>query len=560
MKRLFIIFLIAFLAVGCASTQKVVKKEPSPKKVSVKARDHFLKGLFYQEQEEFEKALVEFYQALSFDSTSATIYNSIAENHIKLGHFESAHLLLEKALKLDPDNTQSLSLLADSYFRLRDDDQAIATYKKLLKIDPYNEEARRILIFLLEKNHRNEELAEQYEQLIGMYGERRQYYEKLVEIYLQQQEYDKGSRALDKLIELDPGNVRALYLKGVINQHMNQPDSALVSFNQALQANPEFVMAAEQMSMIYRNRRQWDKIIEVYTPLLQAKDSTIARNARLTIGEAEFYLKNYKRAKELLEPLTKDPDAPWGVFDLLGRIALDQKNYDEAIGNFEHILQKDPQNRFGWLFLGFTYSDMDSLAKAEEVYAKALETIRDDPALLAFYGIILQQQEKYEQAVNPLERALQLDPENLNAITSLPVVYENLKMTGKSDSLYRAAIKRFPDNDLLLNNFAYSLSERDTLLEEALRMVKKALSLKPDNGAYLDTIGWIYYKLGNLQEAEKYILDALDKREDSAVLYEHLGDIYYKMNKRKLAKDYWIRAFNRDPFNEKLKQKLENLP
>ena len=560
MKQLLLTFLIAVFAVGCASQQEVLKKEPLPKKVSVKARDHFLKGLFYQEQEEYEKALVEFYQALSFDSTSATIYNSIAENHIKLGHFESAHLLLEKALKIDPDNTQSLSLLADSYFRLRDDDKAITTYKKLLEIDPYDEEARRILIFLLEKNHRNKELAEQYEQLVGMYGERRQYYEKLVEIYLQQQEYEKGRKALDKLIGLDPGNVRALYLKGVIYRQMNQPDSALVSFHQALQADPEFVMAAEQMSMIYRNRRQWDKIIEVYTPLLQAKDSTTARNARLTIGEAEFYLKNYQRAEELLEPLTKDPAAPWGVFDLLGRIALDQKNYGEAIGNFEHIIQQDPKNRFGWLFLGFTYSGMDSLAKAEEVYAKALETIQEDPALWAFYGIVLQQQEKYEQAVKPLERALQLDPENLNAITSLPVVYENLKMTGKSDSLYREAIKRFPDNDLLLNNFAYSLSERDTLLEEALQMVKKALSLKPDNGAYLDTIGWIYYKLGQLQEAEKYIRQALDKREESAVLYEHLGDVYYKMKKPNLAKDYWIRAFNRDPFNEKLKQKLEKLP
>ncbi len=560
MKRILFIFLIAFIAAGCSSSRKLVKKEPRLKTVSLKARDHFLKGMFYQEQEEFEKALVEFYQALSFDSTSATIYNSIAENHIRLGHFDSALLLLEKALKLDPQNIQSLSLLADSYFRLREDKKAIATYKKMLEIDPYNEEARRILIFLLEKNHKNKELAEQYEKLITIYGERRQYYEKLVEIYLQQQDYEKGKRALDQLIQLDPANARALYLKGVIYQHTNQADSALASFEQALKANPEFVLAAEQMAMIYRSRREWNKIVDVYTPLLQAKDSTTVRNARLTIGEAEFYLKNYDRAKGLLQPLKEDPDAPWGVFDLLGRIALEEKNYDEAVANFEHILNKDNKNRFAWLFLGFTYSDMDSFARAEKVYARALELLPDDPSILAFYGISLQQQEKYQQAVKPLERALQLDPQNLNAITSLPVVYENLKMTDKSDSLYREAIKRFPENDLLLNNFAYSLSERDTLLEEALQMVKKALQLKPDNGAYLDTIGWIYYKLGRLQEAEKYILQALDKRENSPVLYEHLGDVYFKMNKPDLAKDYWIRAFNRDPFNEKLKQKLEKLP
>jgi Tfp pilus assembly protein PilF len=139
------------------------------------------------------------------------------------------------------------------------------------------------------------------------------------------------------------------------------------------------------------------------------------------------------------------------------------------------------------------------------------------------------------------------------------VVYESLGQFEKSDSLYEAALNKFPDNALLLNNFSYSLSERDIRLDEALEMIKKALTIVPDNGAYLDTIGWIYYKWKNYPEAEKYIKQAIEVRENSAVVFEHLGDVYYELQQFDLARDNWKKALDIQPSNENLKLKLEKV-
>jgi tetratricopeptide (TPR) repeat protein len=132
-------------------------------------------------------------------------------------------------------------------------------------------------------------------------------------------------------------------------------------------------------------------------------------------------------------------------------------------------------------------------------------------------------------------------------------------MWQKSDSLYEVSIEKHPDNSLLLNNYSYSLSERGIQLEKALSMVKKALKSEPDNGAYLDTIGWIYYKMGDYKAAQDYIKKALQLRDDNPEVIEHLGDVYYKMNLLDEARINWEKALELDPQNIELKQKIDNL-
>lgn len=146
MKRIYItltVFLALFIIWGCSHSVKIPSTLKQDSKISLKARDLYLKGLFYQSEGLHNEALVQFYQALHHDSTSPTIYNSIAENHISLGHYESALILLKKAVKKDPNNVETLNLIADSYFRMRNDEKAINTYKKILEINPYHEDARK---------------------------------------------------------------------------------------------------------------------------------------------------------------------------------------------------------------------------------------------------------------------------------------------------------------------------------------------------------------------------------------------------------------------------------
>jgi tetratricopeptide (TPR) repeat protein len=109
-----------------------------------------------------------------------------------------------------------------------------------------------------------------------------------------------------------------------------------------------------------------------------------------------------------------------------------------------------------------------------------------------------------------------------------------------------------------MNNYAYSLAERELRLEYALELARKAVDAQPDRGAYLDTIGWIYYKLGKYNLALTYISRSLENRENSAVVVEHLGDVYYKLGDLDEAARYWKQALEMDQDNRELRHKIEN--
>jgi Flp pilus assembly protein TadD len=242
----------------------------------------------------------------------------------------------------------------------------------------------------------------------------------------------------------------------------------------------------------------------------------------------------------------------------MARVESQSGNYREAVKYFREIIDQERTNKYAWLFLAFALNDMDSTDAAEKTYKDALVLFPKDADIWSFYGSSLQGREAFEEAVSSFKKALSLDPANTNALTSLPVIYERLEMFAQCDSLYEAALKHLPDNDLILNNFSYSLSERDLQLERALEMAKKAVSKRPKNAAYLDTIGWIYYKLGDYVKAEKYIKESVELRQNSAVVLDHLGDVYFKMGNQSEAQKYWLKSLELDK-NNKVVEKLKEI-
>lgn len=551
------LILILFLSSGCMAT---LKQRPIPAGHSadkLKARDFFTAGIFKQQQGRYNEALVDFYQALQYDSTSATIYNSIAENHMKLSHFESAKIYLRKSLRLQPENSEALQLLAECDLRLGQDDQAIAAFKRILNVNPYDSDARQYLILLYEKNGDALGVASVLEARLRLYGKSAGLLKRLSQIYIRQKMYDKALYYLNELQNMDSASADVPFLMGQIKDVQNQPDSAAVYYRKTLRRDPAHKGALDRLTTIYRSRRNWKSIIDLYRPVLEA-DST-NRAGRVMSAEAYYYLEQYEAARRILRPLVQGADADPALLELMGRIELEAKHPASAASCFRRILRQSHKNRIAWMFLAFSLSDMDSVQQAQEVFEQALKHFPDDATLWAFYGNNLQQQEMYEPAIAAFRKTLELDSTNRTALAGLPVIYESLKMYARCDSVYELAVKRLPDNALILNNFGYSLSERNIRLQEALKMAQKAVSIEPENAAYLDTIGWIYFKLGQLKKAAEYIRKAVDSGEASAVVLEHLGDVYAGLGQMEQAKTFWQKSIDLEPDNQPLIQKLEKI-
>ena len=111
-----------------------------------------------------------------------------------------------------------------------------------------------------------------------------------------------------------------------------------------------------------------------------------------------------------------------------------------------------------------------------------------------------------------------------------------------AETTLREILKESPGNPIALNNLGYFLLERNTKLDEALKMIQEAVSVDPTNPSYLDSLGWAYFKLGKLTEAEKFLKDAAKFDSLSSTIAEHLGDVYQKQGRTADAKRQWQRA------------------
>ena len=316
----------------------------------------------------------------------------------------------------------------------------------------------------------------------------------------------------------------------------------------------------EVLTRTYRTLRfqgKWEEIEKLFTSILEKNPHS--PQARLILAETYYFQEKDQQAKEVLQPVIKDENFRPAAYEILGRIAFENENFTEAESLFIFLTQDNPKNRFGWLFLALIYNRENELQKSIAVLEQSLTIHKNDPDLLAMYGNALSQAGRDRDALEPLQRALKLEEENIATISSIAAVYDKLEMWQKSDSLYQAALEKEPRNALLLNNYSYSLSQRNLNLEKALEMVTLALEIEPENGAYLDTKGWIYYQMEDYEKALLFIRKALEAREESAEVLEHMGDVYYKLGDLTKARIYWERALEKDPQNSDLAQKIENL-
>jgi len=99
-----------------------------------------------------------------------------------------------------------------------------------------------------------------------------------------------------------------------------------------------------------------------------------------------------------------------------------------------------------------------------------------------------------------------------------------------------------PNNTMTLNYLGYMLADRNVRLDEALNMIKRAVELDPQNGAYLDSLGWAYFRMGNYDKAEENLRRAAEKTPNDATIQDHLGELYAKTGQHKLAVAHWERA------------------
>jgi Flp pilus assembly protein TadD len=174
-----------------------------------------------------------------------------------------------------------------------------------------------------------------------------------------------------------------------------------------------------------------------------------------------------------------------------------------------------------------------------------------DPAVLAQVADFHRRALDYPAAEAILREARALDPRNLRVLFQLGAVLERQKRHDDAEAAFREALAVEPKSAPILNYLGYMNADRNVRVEEAAQLIERALALDPDNGAYMDSLGWAFFRLDRLTEAETYLRRAVTD-EPSAVVYDHLGDVLSKRGLVAEAVENWRRALAATDEDEEL--------
>jgi Tfp pilus assembly protein PilF len=268
------------------------------------------------------------------------------------------------------------------------------------------------------------------------------------------------------------------------------------------------------------------------------------------------------------------------LYEQLGRAYRDQENYPAAERTFEDLMKLGPvEQKRGRMLLIDTYRASHDIDRAIAETQKAMQADPKEDDLRVTYAMLLGEKGKTEEGAKILrgmlhgnnsdretylnlaqveERGRRFAEAEKAAETAeqmsekpsdkemawfmLGAIFERQKKYDQAEEEFRKALQVNPRNAPVLNYYGYMLADRGIRLDEATALIKRAVAEESTNGAYLDSLGWAYYKQNKLAEAEENLRKAAERTGHDPTVLDHLGDVYYKLGHADRAAAVWEKA------------------
>lgn len=510
-----------------------------------------------------DEAIESLLKSVSLDSTNNAAYYELALSYSTLNNSEKSLQFIRKAYELEPKNKYYNHFLVMLLLNQQKIQEAYKYQKQLIELDSTNTNYKYQLALLASDLGDFDLSLKIFNQLEERYGYIPRLSETKAKIFLDKKNNKAAKNEIEKLIEHDSNNpIYYLYLSelyfrqgkdslgfDVINEAKSfQPNSPhiLIELYQRNMQVGNYADALKSLENIYSHDDfKLQEKLNFFKPLLYEQQIYATQGEKLDnivqdllnqYSESlplidlayEHYIRrsDYAKARECLElAFELDDDNP----DRLERIITFDYSFDRkenVIYNSLLGIKKFPQNYIFYIFNALGLEELDDIDNAIKTIKKGIRNVDDDDKLSELYA-------------------------------TLGDFYYQNSQNFLAYRAYRNGLNLNPENTRILNNFSYYLSEDNRRLKKALEMSTKAVELEPNNSTFLDTKGWVLFKLKKYKQAKDVIRQAISKGGDSsAVINEHYGDVLYKTGSTDSAYMYWLKASEIEEPSDKLKEKL----
>jgi tetratricopeptide (TPR) repeat protein len=468
-----------------------------------------------QNSTEAEKA---YKRALEIDPDNEDALTGLAMVYVDLGDTKAAAAALKRVTDKNPSG-RTLAALASTYEQMREYSLAAETLKKAVEMAPGNPELQRALAQNLLLADQLDDALKIYQQLVTEDPKDIQSELRISQIYRQKRDFPKAQAAAAKAKEMDPSNLEVRYnevnlleAEGKTNEAIAMLKDIVTSTAKRTYTNSEKgnrVLLLERLGVMYRTAEQFGPAIEVFRQIADI-DPDMGGRAAVQVVETYRVSKELNKAEtEAQNALGKYPDdrVLRGVY---ASVLADEGKSDAAIDEMKKLVAAK--------------KDRETYISLSQVYEKA---------------------KRYPEMAQAIDEADKLsvgkdEKETIHFLRG--AMYEKLKKYDEAEAEFRKVLEMNPQNASALNYLGYMFADRNIRLNEALQMITKALDREPGNPAYLDSLGWVYFRLGRFPEAETNLKMSLEKMAKDPTVHDHLGDVYSKQGKLKDAIAQWERS------------------
>lgn len=495
----------------------------------------------------------------------------------------------EHVTRLEPKNNDALVMLGRLYLMNKDYIRSEQSFKTALKNQPAGEEPVTFLAYLYNEQG-NSAKAEQvlsalpegsrsarsyaalgytYDQLketkkaieawgLALKADRRNtdFARSLAQDLLADGQTDKARDLFRGLTDDDPQDPQGWLKLAEIQRRAGQAEDAVSTLKKGEEAIPDSLEIPYHLAITYSGMGRFDDAIAKLISLL---DRTVrpdgnyppadASNRAIFLERLGTLYRETGKHQQALDTFRQmlelgDDIAPHGYQQII-ETYRDEKQWEQATAAAEEAVKKAPQDRTLKLMLAQQLGDNGRLPEAVSQVRSLLKNNKDDRGLYLALSQIYSRAKRWkeaEAAAAEAEKLSETAEDREEAYFNQGSLYERQKKFDQAEERFRRVLASEPKHALALNYLGYMLAERGVRLEEAVSLIQKALDLEPQNGAYLDSIGWAYFKQGKYELAEENLLKAISRNGNDATLHDHLGELYHKTGRLRLAADHWARA------------------
>jgi tetratricopeptide (TPR) repeat protein len=543
----------------------------------------------YAKSQRIRDAITQAQEALKIDPNNVDAHRLLARIYVRsLGDLEAGDVqqeTLAKAveqfqaiLKQDPRDTYSSLWLARLYRFENKHEEAEQVLRSVVRQEPDNEAALEQLSQLLIDESRSQEavdllapaasdsgspdlsdlLGDAYSQL-KEWAKAEDAYRKAVEgdpddpghhhglaqALMEQDKYAAALVEFHKLSELEPGNWENQLRASELERRLGEFDQAEASLARARQLAPDNLEVLYNQALLDEDEGHFDEGIRLLSDAIAGMKDQPGRNANALailyeqLGHIYRDLGNYPSALEAFQDMAKaNPDSAKRAEMLTIDTYRESHDLDRAIAEAKKAHEADPKSPDATVTLALLYGEKSDTTDGTRLLEGLLSGSDADQEIYLDLAQVEARGKKYADAERSAGKAEQLahsSEEQQSAWAMLGGIYQVQKKYDDAERQFRKVLQANPNNAEVLNNLGYMLADRGVRLEEATSMIAHALKEQPSNGAYLDSLGWAYYKQNKLADAEQYLRKAVDREGHDPTILSHLADVYLKLGQNEQA-------------------------